>query len=166
MWTAAFFMPKFQGPFFVWGWPHHIPATRPHGHYDDPTGHALIGIRVSVILDWSTMMATQTMQKTLVQLKWKDWDCEIVPRYYGNSRPALQLIDANDGCPIATATLNLPEEKLDDDEICIKNYSENMGMLESLLEHGLVDEPTRFIQLNHVRVPVCKMRPALRDLFH
>ena len=40
----------------------------------------------------------------MTQVRFKDWDCIVQKRQYGNGRVALQLIDAEDGSPIATAS--------------------------------------------------------------
>jgi len=55
---------------------------------------------------------------------------------YSNGRTAIQLCDANDGQPIATATVNLPDEPMAEDEADIKNYSENSGILDALIDAG------------------------------
>ena len=42
-------------------------------------------------------------------VKFKEWNCKPVKAFYGNGRIAIQLIDAEDGEPIATATINIPD---------------------------------------------------------
>lgn len=90
-------------------------------------------------------------------VKFSLWDT--LPRYgkyHGTERLAIQLIDAGDFSPVATATVNLPEVELADDEVIIKDYSENEGMLEALMEAGLVSAPVRHAEAGFVTVPVCK----------
>jgi hypothetical protein len=59
--------------------------------------------------------------------------------------------------PFMVASVNLPDEKLENDEIAIKNYSENKGILEALIEAKIVSEPLRFVQSGFVSIPICKL---------
>tara|TARA_R100001460_G_C3510924_1_gene171453 strand:+ start:122 stop:589 length:468 start_codon:yes stop_codon:yes gene_type:complete len=103
-----------------------------------------------------------------VKMTFKDWDCELVVRPYMDPPLAcIQLVGAEGTSyehePIAIATCNLPEQW---DDFChdvgvynianpdkclsregvkgslpltfIKDYSENEGMLDALLEHDIV----------------------------
>jgi len=92
-----------------------------------------------------------------MQVKFKMWDCDVRFHTYSNGRPAIVLIDAEDGSPIATASVNVPEEKLAIDEIAIKDYSENEGMLEVMVYAGIVSEPVRKIKSGFVTIPICKL---------
>ena len=55
---------------------------------------------------------------------------------YPNDNIAIQLYA--DGTPYSTATLNDPELELEADQILIKDYSENEGMVKALQEAGIV----------------------------
>ena len=76
-------------------------------------------------------------------------------KYKGGNK-SISLIDCTDGFPFATATVNLPG--LEKDEIAIKNYSENEGILEFLLENEIINQPHRYIGSGFVTVPVCKLK--------
>ena len=76
--------------------------------------------------------------------------------YKQGNQIALQLIE-EDGMPFATCTINLPGQ-LEDDEVAIKSYSENEGMLEFLLQNELVEEPHRYIFSGYTKVPVCRLK--------
>jgi hypothetical protein len=76
---------------------------------------------------------------------------------YKNGQSAIQLYDAEDGLPYAKATVSV-QEQLEDGEVAIKNYSENSGILESLVSAGVVTEPHRFIYSGFVTIPVCKLK--------
>lgn len=78
---------------------------------------------------------------------------------YANGRPAIQLMDAEDGCPYTTATVNLPDVLLADNEVLIKDYSENEGILDFLVENNIVIPTDRGVQSGHVWVPVCILNP-------
>lgn len=74
---------------------------------------------------------------------------------YTNGGNALRLVDA-EGCPYAVATVWL--EGLGNDEVAVKDYSENVGMLESLLEGDVVYFPHRLISSGFVEIPVCRLK--------
>ena len=63
--------------------------------------------------------------------------------YTVNDAPALYLIDAGDGAPVATVTANVPgiSERLPEGEVLVKDFSENTGVMDALVEAGYL-EPT------------------------
>lgn len=81
-------------------------------------------------------------------VKFKKWNCKIEYGYYGNKRIAISLIDAHDGQPIATATTNIPEIKLDPDCVLIKTWAGNEGMVEALEEAGIVKDMDVRLDIN------------------
>lgn len=83
-----------------------------------------------------------------------EYSVNISKRRYPNGRTSLQIIDAEDGCPVMTATTNVPEIELAENEIIIKNYSENEGVLEFLQENGIVGKVKREVGIGFVSVPV------------
>ena len=89
-------------------------------------------------------------------------------QYQVNDRISLLLYNAESikevGCTydqgtvvIAKCTLNLTEFDINDDEAFIKDYSENKGMLKTLIEAGIVSEPIKFVKYEHVKIPLCKV---------
>lgn len=78
---------------------------------------------------------------------------------YSNGRPVIQLRDAEDGCPYATATVNLPDVFLKDNEVLIKDYSENEGILDFLVENNIVTPTGKGVQSGHVWVPIAILNP-------
>ena len=92
-------------------------------------------------------------------VKFRKWNCKPVKAFYGNGRIAIQLIDAEDGEPIATATINIPDEDIKDDEVIIKDYSENDGMLNALLEADIIEPAHRVTSSGFISViPICKFK--------
>ena len=75
---------------------------------------------------------------------------------YQEGNTSMQLIDCADGCPFATATVNLPG--LAKNEVAIKNYSENEGVLIFLLDNNIIEAPHRFVQSGFVNIPVCRLK--------
>lgn len=80
-------------------------------------------------------------------------------RNYPNGRPALELIDASDNIPYTVASVNLPDVLLDENEILIKDYSENEGILDFLVQNKIVYPTERGVQSGFVWIPVCILRP-------
>jgi hypothetical protein len=95
------------------------------------------------------------MGKNLV--KFKEWDCVLVYGNYANKRTAITLIEEATGDAVATATLNIDYVKLADDEIIIKDYSENEGMYEALLKSGIIGPIKRKVPLRHTYALVCDL---------
>lgn len=82
--------------------------------------------------------------------------CTIFKDKYLTGGVALELI-CPDGEPMTTATVNMPCCGLNDGEICIKNYSENEGLLEILEAANIVKATGRKIPSGFVEIPVCKL---------
>lgn len=84
--------------------------------------------------------------------------CTLQWARYGNGRVALRLIDAQTGEPLATASVNVPEIALDEDEIALKDYAENAGLFDDLVQAGIVEPTGRLVPVGYVTVPVVKIR--------
>lgn len=104
-----------------------------------------------------------------ITVKFSFWDCNVHFRKYGNGRTAIQLtnhepIDEGNGfiyrvdeCPIVTATINLPDEPLEPDEVIIKDYSENEGMLNALVGAKIISDPIRTCKSGFITGYICKL---------
>lgn len=73
---------------------------------------------------------------------------------YENNRTAIQLIDAVDNEPYATASVNVPDVLLLDNEVLIKDYSENEGMLDFLSKNNIVTPTPNGVQSGFVWLPI------------
>lgn len=82
-----------------------------------------------------------------------DVEVRLVWSRYRNNRPALELVDRS-GEPFTTATVNLPLVQLAPDEIILRDYAENEGMLASLVEAGVVCDTGRRVSTGFVVCPV------------
>ena len=99
----------------------------------------------------------ETKEKPKPVIEFNGYTCNVVKRQYsGNDRTALILTDATDGEYLTTASVNVPDIDLKDDEIVIKNYSENEGILEILTKAGLV-KPLYEVTSGFVKHNVCKL---------
>lgn len=96
-----------------------------------------------------------------IKVKFQNWQCDLIKHQYANGRTALELVDSEDGDRVATATLNLPNEPLADDEVIIKTHSENQTMLETLVNAGIVEPTGRVCVSGFITAPVCRVKVAL-----
>jgi hypothetical protein len=76
-----------------------------------------------------------------VKVKFMEYDCILKEESYMNGSLALVLEDANDGEPVATCSINLEEYGLipDPGKVFIKEYSENKGMTQALIDAGVIE---------------------------
>jgi hypothetical protein len=82
-------------------------------------------------------------------------------RKYSNGRTAIQLIDTYDNEPVCTASVNV-EAPLNHDEVVIKNYSENEGVYEALLEAGIINEAHAQITVGYAGLqPIVTLKEGL-----
>jgi hypothetical protein len=78
-------------------------------------------------------------------------------RKYNNGRSALELLEFNPNygyVPYATATVNMPDVLLADNEVLIKDYAENKGIYDFLVKHNIVTPTPNGVQSGFVWLPV------------
>lgn len=91
------------------------------------------------------------------RVEFRGWTCRVERASYGGTdRIALPLYAVDDGSPVAVATVNLPELALAADEVIVKDYSENEGLLELLVAAEVVSPPLRELQSGYVTLHVCR----------
>jgi len=83
----------------------------------------------------------------------------LIPQYgnYQNGQIAIKLIDSSDGMIYAVGTVCVEDNLLKEGEVAIKDYSENEGILGSLIEADIIEPPHAFIQAEFVKIPICKL---------
>lgn len=74
---------------------------------------------------------------------------DVVILEYTNGGSAIQLFEKND--PFMTATVWLPG--LNADEVAIKDYSENEGILAALIQAGIISDVLYYNE----SFPICKL---------
>ncbi|MFL5766079.1 MAG: hypothetical protein ACJ77K_19195 [Bacteroidia bacterium] len=89
-------------------------------------------------------------------VKFKQWNCEVELGEYPNGRKAIQLFDKKTGDYVLVASINIPDEELSVEEIIIKDYSENSGIMAVLINAKIISYPERFT-LNALSAPICKL---------
>lgn len=75
---------------------------------------------------------------------------------YSNGRLYIGAYNSEEG-PMFDATINLPKHNIASDEAFIKNYSENEGVLEFLMENDIVLKVVYYVPSGFVMVPLCKL---------
>ena len=83
--------------------------------------------------------------------------CVVVTGHYGNGRPAIQLDNARNGEPFMVPSVNVVDADLKTGEIAIKNYAENEGILDVLVNAGIVSKPKYTVESGYVEIPVCDL---------
>ena len=71
---------------------------------------------------------------------------------YANGQTSIQLIDQN-GYEFLTASV-AHDIAIGTDQVIIKNYSENEGILEALIQSGIIEKPFMTIPVNFVTLYV------------
>ncbi len=81
--------------------------------------------------------------------------------HYMNNRLAVEYMgmDEEMGGMISEciATVNIPDENIEPDEVIIKDYSENEGIYECMLEAGHIGPVIRYAESGFIMAPVCKL---------
>ena len=78
-----------------------------------------------------------------------------------NERIGISLV-TQDGEPWCDATMNTPG--LNHDEMAIKNYSENIGVLSALYDAGYIEKPHREVSTGYVQMGVTRLTPAAKEM--
>ena len=74
---------------------------------------------------------------------------------YVNGQTAIQLLD-RDGAPFMMASV-AHDVNIDNDCVIIKNYSENEGIMEALIEAGIIEKPFCEIPTGFVTLYVAEL---------
>ncbi len=70
----------------------------------------------------------------------------------------INLYDAITKEPLLTATSNIPTLRDLEGYVAVKDYSENEGVLDFLVENGIVEPPITFVKEEYVTFPICKIK--------
>ena len=101
--------------------------------------------------------------EALKKAKFKVYDSTVyfkVEHYQQNNRIALQLMTNDKGYeePSCTLTVNIPEAELCDDEVLIKNWSENERSAKAAFETGLFEDTGKNYPSGYVSAPVWRIK--------
>ena len=108
--------------------------------------HAFIVAGIAYLID-----------QVMPQVTFCDYLCNVSKKSYAGNRIALVLTHAEDGSPVATATVNLPEYPVPDNHVLIKDWSENEGMYKLLLEAGVIKPMITLVPTGYVHAYLCEL---------
>lgn len=77
--------------------------------------------------------------------------------YAHGGTTAMLLVDAETGEVIVYASVNIEDYPLKDGQILIKNWSENAGVLEALVEAGIVRDTGKVVPTGYVVANLCDL---------
>lgn len=98
----------------------------------------------------------------MTTIKFAGYNCRLrFDRYQKGNAIAIRL-ESDDYMPIATATVNIPEFPLQEGQCLIKDYAENEGILQALVEAGVV-QPVGTVPAEHARATLCKLLVPVAD---
>ena len=113
------------------------------------------GFKYGKEIDLDELPESQNGKKLV---RFKEWVCELqFGKYHGNHRTAIELVCHNTGELIATATVNVPSIELKENEVIIKDYSENQGMFQALFNAGIVKLNRIDTQSEWVDFHICEL---------
>jgi hypothetical protein len=76
---------------------------------------------------------------------------------YPEGGNTLLFVTTEDGEPFGKVTVNIPGVRLEDDEVLVKNYSENEPWIWSLFENGIISETGLSVPSGWTNIPICKI---------
>ena len=86
--------------------------------------------------------------------------CTVQKEKYAKGQNCLRLVDSEDFTTFCVATVAVEHEMVNigENDVIIKNYSENEGILTALINAGIIQEPHRAFSYNFVTLYVCKLK--------
>jgi len=97
----------------------------------------------------------EELEDIKIKFKGEEFSIRITTYSIGNNIK-IQLFD-KDELPFMTATTNVEHIVLNFDEVLIKNYSENEGILKALKEAGVIENITEKVALGYDYIHICKL---------
>lgn len=97
-------------------------------------------------------------------IKFRHWKCVLETAHYNNGNNALQLIDAENGELILTASIN-PSVALPSNVLAVKDYSANEGIAQCLIDNGIIGKKTKVIPSGWVEIGVYELTEKGQKLF-
>lgn len=90
-----------------------------------------------------------------MKIKFAGFEGDLEFYKYSNGRIAMSIED-DEGC-IADCTVNIPEARLKEGEVIIKDWSENEGMLQTLIDAHVVEDTGRVFATGFVQANICRL---------
>lgn len=92
-------------------------------------------------------------------VKFKNYDCLVEKKKYQDGSIRLNLIDVEDGMPVCTATKFYEKSNITNKEeySLIKNYAENEGILNCLVENKIIELTETQYEVGYVTLHLVKV---------
>lgn len=90
------------------------------------------------------------------RVKFLGIECSVKFSEYPNGQTKIQLYDLLDGAPYCTATAPSPEPLMEE-EVAIKNWSENEGILDALVAAEIIYAPHHQIRTGYANLQICNI---------
>ena len=90
-----------------------------------------------------------------------DVDIEI-GNYPSTGQPYIKLIEMETGDDFAVASVAMPDIHLSKNEVIIKDYSENIGMADELVNNNVIMKPHRVVSTEFVDFPIAIIKEEHR----
>jgi len=105
--------------------------------------------------------------KQFSKIKFKQWTCYVVASYYvTEKRKAIMLMDTEDKQLIATATVNIPDYPCESNHVYIKDYAENEGVKDALINCGiLLPHSINTLKNKYVEISLMQLTPEALNLW-
>lgn len=87
--------------------------------------------------------------------------CDIEFHQDNKGRWGITLL--KDGMPYGEASVEMPQAQLPPGWVCIKDYSENAGVLAGLIKAGIVIDTGGRIPSGWVEIPICKFTDEIKN---
>lgn len=85
-------------------------------------------------------------------------------KYVEGNRLRMELRDTEDLAPVAVCTINLPDQKLSENCVFIKDYSENEGVSSYLVSEGIIYPYVYgIVRSGHVHIYACRLTEEVID---
>lgn len=93
----------------------------------------------------------------MLTVKFRGETCDVQFSHYHDGRRVAILLVCQDGEPMASATVNLPDEPLEAGHVFIKDWSENAGIAAVLQQAGIIADTGRRVPAGHDEAIVAKL---------
>jgi len=129
------------------------------------------GISESVEWDWklNPFKVPKQFNNKTDTVRFLDMDCILlIKRYSETNAISIQLWSNTKNKQselVATATINVPDANIESDDVIIKNYRENEGILKVLVDAGVVLTPHNKVKIGNNEGSICKLIAKLSDNF-
>ena len=97
-------------------------------------------------------------------IKFRHYKCVMKTAHYHNGNNALQFIDADNGEPILTASIN-PGIEIPPHLLAVKDYSENVGVAKCLADNGIIGKRVAVIPSGWIEIGVYQLTDEGKELF-